>query len=384
MFNWQADCTLDSMGFSRGFASVSLGGQAAVTVSFPPNLEGRSIMARPATLFAEIKSEQQRDRLIELWKQHPNHYTRMRGHAIILSDAGFKVSQLVDIFGVDRDTATGWIKRFSEGGVDALFDDGRPGGPPKLAVEEQRLLKDLLREHPSQPAKVLAKLKEKTGKSISRKSLSRYAKKFNLSWKRFRRSLRKKRDEQAFRLAQEELAELLEEPGLDVVFFDEAGFSLKGVVPYGWLPVGERTDVPVTGAHGSTVQTLGFEHQNGETQTYLHKGYVNSQTVIEVFDDFCDTIDQTTVVILDNASCHTSGAFKASVERWAERGLLVYNLPPYSPELNAIERLWKKLKYQLMPADAWERFTTLLQTLTTKLAELGEVTYLPSLHRYTE
>jgi transposase len=341
-------------------------------------------MARPASLFAEIKSEQQRDRLIELWKQHPNHYTRMRGHAIILSDAGYRASQIVDIFGIDRDTAAGWITRFNEGGVDALFDEDRPGGPRKLVEEEQQILQDLFREYPSQPAKVIAKLREKTGKSISRKSLSRYAKRFNLSWKRFRRSLRQKRDEAAFRLAQEELTELLGEPGLDVVYFDEAGFSLKGVVPYGWLPVGDRTDVPVTGAHGSTVQVLGFEHQNGEIQTYLHKGCVKTQTVIEVFDDFCDTIKKTTVVILDNASCHTSGAFKASLERWAERGLLVYSIPSYSPELNAIERLWRKLKYQLMPAHAWERFTTLLQILTSKLVRLGEVTYMPSLHRYAE
>ena len=341
-------------------------------------------MARPATLFAEIKTAQQRDRLVELWKQHPNHYTRMRGHAIILSADGYEVNQLVDIFGVERDTAASWVKRFNEGGIDALFDDDRPGGPRKLVEEEQQLLECLLREYPSQPAKVIAKLKEKTGKLISRKSLSRYAKRFNFSWKRFRRSLRQKRDEQAFRLAQEELAELLEEPGLDVVYFDEAGFSLKGVVPYGWLKVGQRTDVPVTGAHGSTIQAIGFEHQNGETQTYLHKGYVNTTTVIEVLDDFCDTIDQTTVVVLDNASSHASKAFENSIERWAQRGLLIYYLPPYSPELNAIERLWKKLKYQLMPAHAWEQFKTLLNNLTTKLAELGEVTYMPSLHRYAE
>lgn len=341
-------------------------------------------MVRPATVFAEIKSEQVRTRLIELWKQHPNHYTRMRGHAIILSDAGYTVSQLVDIFGVERDTASRWIDRFRDGGVDALLDDDRPGGPRKLDEREQQLLKDLLRECPSRPDAVITKLKAKTGKSISRKSLSRYAKRFNLAWKRYRRSLRQKRDETAFRLAQAELAELLAEPELNVVYFDEAGFSLKGVVPYGWLPVGERSDVPVTGAHGSSVQSLGFEHQGGKTHTYLHKGFVNSQTVIEVMDDFCDTIDRTTVVILDNAPSHTSGAFKACQQRWAERGLHLYYLPAYSPELNSIERLWKKVKYQLMPANAWERFTTLLQTLTTKLRELGEVTYMPSLHRYAQ
>jgi len=65
-----------------------------------------------------------------------------------------------------------------------------------------------------------------------------------------------------------------------------------------------------------------------------------------------------------------------------ERGLLVYHLPPYSPELNSIERLWKKLKYQLMPVDAWEKFSTLLGTLTSKLCEIGEVSYMPSLRSY--
>lgn len=341
-------------------------------------------MTRPASVFTKIPNQQQRDRLMELWKQHPNHYTRIRGHAILLSDAHYEVERIVDILGVSRDSVRSWITRFEQGGPEALLDDDKPGGPRKLNQQEEEILKDLLRQYPSRPATVLSRLRTRTGKSISRHTLRRYARRFNLSWKRFRRSLRKRRDEKAFRMAQDELAELLDEPGLDVVYFDEAGFSLKGVVPYGWLPVGERTDVPVTGAHGSTAQAIGFEHQDGTTQMYLHKGYVNTQTIIEVMDDFCETIDQTTVVVLDNASCHTSRAFRACLERWAERGLLVYHLPPYSPELNAIERLWRKLKYQLMPAEAWERFTTLLQTLTTKLCEIGEVTYMPSLERYAE
>ncbi|MBB3210494.1 hypothetical protein FHS27_006341 [Rhodopirellula rubra] len=38
----------------------------------------------------------------------------------------------LDIFSVDRDTAASWISRFNQGGVDALFDNDRPGGPRKL------------------------------------------------------------------------------------------------------------------------------------------------------------------------------------------------------------------------------------------------------------
>jgi len=372
------------MGTLCGFASFSPEGQAASALRIPPEPTGRNMMARPAKVFAEIKCDQQRDDLIKLWKEHPNHYTRMRGHAIILSDAGYEVAQIVDIFGVKRNTAAAWIDRFRQAGVDGLLDDDRPGGPRKLDEGEEQILKNLLEQYPSRPAKVISELKSRTGKSISRKSLGRYGRRLGLSWKRFRRSLRKRRDEKAFRLAQAELAELLDEPGLNVVYFDESGFSLKGVVPYGWLPVGERTDVPVTGAHGSTVQAIGFKHQDGHAHTYLHKGYVNTETIIEIMDDFCTTIDETTVVILDNASCHTSHAFRERQEHWAARDLLIYHLPPYSPELNSIERWWKKLKYQLMPADAWERFSTLLQTLTTKLCEIGEVTYLSSLHRYVQ
>lgn len=341
-------------------------------------------MARPASVFAKIQSNQQRSELAALWKENPHHYTRMRAHAIILSDDQYEIEQIVEIFGVKRDTVRDWIRRFEQGGVDALRDEDRPGGPRKLNEEEEEILQDLLRRYPSRPATVIARLRARTGKSIGRDTLRRYAKRFHLSWKRFRRSLRKKRDEKAFRLAQDELAELLKEPELDVVYFDEAGFSLKGVVPYGWLPVGKRRDVPVTGAHGSNVQVIGFEHQDGHTQTYLHKGYVSTETVIQIMDDFCETIEQTTVVVLDNASCHTSHAFKACVERWAARGLLVYHLPPYSPELNSIERLWKKLKYQLMPAEAWEKFSTLLNTLTSKLCDIGEVIFMPSLESYAQ
>ncbi len=341
-------------------------------------------MARPSTKFAKIISVEQEQQLIELWKSHHCHYTRVRAHAILLSNQQYDISSIVDIFGVERDSVSSWIDRFSEGGPDALEDSDHPGAPPILNDAEQQTLRRLLRKYPNRPGKVLKELKKNTGKEIKRPTLREYAKRFRLSWKRYRRSLRQKRDEIAFQLAKEELAEFLAEPDLNVVYFDEAGFSLKGVVPYGWQPIGERYETPVTGAHGSNLQTLGFQGQDGETHMYVHKGYVNSEMVISIFDDYCQTLEGPTVVVLDNASVHKSAAFQARLEDWAERGLYIYYLPPYSPELNAIERFWKKLKYQLLPAEAWARFSGLLETLTKTLNEFGEVSYMPSLFSYAE
>ncbi len=341
-------------------------------------------MARPSTKFAEVKSDEQRNQLKDMWKSHHCHYTRMRAHAVLLSGQGYEISEIVDIFGVDRDSVSSWIDRFHEGGAKSLVDDVHPGAPRMLDDQEHEILRRLFRKYPNRPSKVLAELEKATGKKMTKWSLRNYAKRLGLSWKRFRRSLRNKRDEKAFRVAKEELSELIAEPDLNVVYFDEAGFSLKGVVPYGWQPTGERYDVPVTGAHGSNVQVLGFESQEGAIAAYLHKGYVTTETVIEVFDDYCQTLTGSTVIVLDDASCHTSRAFQDRLNRWADQGLLVYHLPPYSPELNSIEHFWKKIKYQLLPPDAWERFQYLLATLTTTLNEFGQVSYMPSLHSYAE
>src|SRR5690606_11065970 len=132
-------------------------------------------MARPSSKFASIKSPQQRDELIAIWKNDPHHYTRMRAHAVMLSSEGFEISTLVRIFSVDRDSLTSWIDRFESGGPEALKDADRPGGPPKLNEEEQEILKELFGKFPHWPARVLAELEKRTGKQIGESTLRDYA-----------------------------------------------------------------------------------------------------------------------------------------------------------------------------------------------------------------
>ena len=55
------------------------------------------------------------------------------------------------------------------------------------------------------------------------------------------------------------------------------------------------------------------------------------------------------VVILDHASIHTAKALEPYWELLKEKGMQFYFLPAYSPELNRIEILWKKMKYEWLP-----------------------------------
>jgi len=78
------------------------------------------------------------------------------------------------------------------------------------------------------------------------------------------------------------------------------------------------------------------------------------------------------VVLIDNASMHTSNAFLENIEKWEKQGLFIHNIPPYSPELNKIEILWRKIKYEWLDFSAYESFSALKKALNDILATIGE------------
>jgi DDE superfamily endonuclease len=59
------------------------------------------------------------------------------------------------------------------------------------------------------------------------------------------------------------------------------------------------------------------------------------------------------VVVLDNASAHVSAAVKAALPSLEAAGVLLYYLPPYSPELNRIEELWRTVKDEALPVRSY-------------------------------
>jgi transposase len=70
-------------------------------------------------------------------------------------------------------------------------------------------------------------------------------------------------------------------------------------------------------------------------------------------------------VILDNASIHKAKAIQPILAHLKQQGLTLYFLPPYSPELNRIELLWHKMKYE------WLDFKT--RTAEKLEADVGKI-----------
>lgn len=88
-------------------------------------------------------------------------------------------------------------------------------------------------------------------------------------------------------------------------------------------------------------------------------------------DGFAERTVKRTVVILDNSPIHRSKTFKAKVVEWRKEDLWIYFLPPYSPEPDLIEILWKRIKYQWLDLDAYENFQALEEKLNIVLINFG-------------
>ncbi len=69
------------------------------------------------------------------------------------------------------------------------------------------------------------------------------------------------------------------------------------------------------------------------------------------------------VVVLDNYSVHRSALVQAAQPALERVGVGFYFLPPYSPELNRIEALWRHVKYEGLPQRSYRSLEE-LRTLT--------------------
>lgn len=93
---------------------------------------------RTPTKFVSPLTDEQRDRLKEIQRADPSWRTRMRAHAILLSEKGFPLDQLAVIFDIDRDAVSQWLDWWAEYQFEGLADDPRSGRRPILADEVKK------------------------------------------------------------------------------------------------------------------------------------------------------------------------------------------------------------------------------------------------------
>lgn len=142
----------------------------------------------------------------------------------------------------------------------------------------------------------------------------------------------------------------LEDTGaIDLLFSDETGFNLVPCIPYAWQPIGEQ--LTIRSAKDRVCNLYGLLSRKGSLQVWSTAQSINSDFIIECLDELADEIRRPTVVVLDNAPWHTSDKVRKKEQVWNNKDLYLFFLPIYSPHLNLIEMLWRKIKYEWLQAE---------------------------------
>jgi transposase len=254
---------------------------------------------------------------------------------------------LADIFQVDRITIYHWFNAWEQQRFPGLYDRKGQGRPPIFNPEQKDQIRQWIKRYPKNLNKVRALIYDHWGLDVSKQTIKRVLKSFQLIWKRTRRVVKGQPEPVLYQERKQSLEMLIQEDQegiIDLRYFDESGFCLIPYVPYAWQESGDT--IAIESKQSKRLNVLGFMNKRNELDAYTFECTIDSEVVIRCIDEFCTNLQGPTVLVMDNASIHTSAIFQDQLPKWEQQGLDIFYLPAYSPELNLIEILWRFMKYE--------------------------------------
>lgn len=166
-----------------------------------------------------------------------------------------------------------------------------------------------------------------------------------------------------------ELETLSEQGLITLLYADESHVCSEGYVPYGWQFPEE--EVFVTSQKGYRLNCWGMISRQNDCHWDTTVKNIDSQFVLEKLDNLSFSIHQPTFVVLDNARIHHAKIIQERIPFWQNRGLYLFFIPPYSPQLNIAETMWRHLKGGWLRAEDYLDKESLAYALNRCMASIG-------------
>lgn len=135
-----------------------------------------------------------------------------------------------------------------------------------------------------------------------------------------------------------------------LVFIDESAAKTNMTRLYGRSLIFSRCYDFAPYGHWSTTTMLSSLRLDGTTACMVIEGGTSGEVFYEyVREILAPTLKPGDIVVLDNLSAHKNEKTRLLIE---EAGATIAFLPPYSPDLNPIEKMWSKVKQILRSTGA--------------------------------
>lgn len=296
-----------------------------------------------------------RDELRAMRRETLSPKVRDRIEMLTLADAGWSAPRIAEHLGRCGQTVRDLLKDFLARGAAALHPR-RPGPPPDEArrgrVADE--LRSLLAEDRTWTSRQLGEALAGRGLVMGPRQVRRHLKRMRARYRRTASTLKHKQDPAQAERAGRVLANLKAKAAagsISLYYLDECGFSPTLPVGYSWGLPGERKFIRYEAPQGRRVNALAAFRPFGKVprlEVFTAERTWDSYDLI-AFLRALPRSKAPRVVVLDNAAFHTSKVVRAARKGLADAGVYLYFLPPYSPELNRIEPLFRQVKHQGIP-----------------------------------
>jgi transposase len=312
----------------------------------------------------------------------------IRELAVNAMDKGMHPDRVADLYDVGRSTVYKWRKEYVEKGAAAFEVKSAPGRKPRLSdAQLERLRRLVAGRDPRQlqfdfalwtRQMVRDLIKREFGVDYTLKAVGNILRGMGLSPQRPLVRAYEQNPELVSQWKSEQypaIVKAAKAAGGTVFFGDEASVRADYHSGTTWAPVGQTPIVRGTGIKGTPVNMISAVSARGKMHFSFLDGWVTSAVFVDYLKKLMHDIEGPIFLIVDRAPGHTA---KATLEfvRSTEGRLNLHFLPPYSPELNPDEWVWKSVKHDHVgkmavrsPGELMDGITKIVQKLQSR-AEL--------------
>jgi len=273
----------------------------------------------------------------------------------LVVEEGKSPEDVVAALGFHRSSMYDWLRRYREGGWDALKDRPLPGRGRTVNEDlEEKLLRIVTERSPEDYGfesalwtrwMIRDVVFEEFDKRVSITTAGRILKRIGLSPQRPLRRAAEQNPEEVEAWKNTEyprIKEMARQEDAEIFFEDEAGISTTSQSGTTWSPKG-KTPVVETAGTGLRLNMASAISPRGAMHFTTFEGSMNSDRFTEFLKKLLHEKQRPVFLITDNHSAHVSKKTRDFVESTNGR-LKLFTLPPYSPELNPDEQVWNHVK----------------------------------------
>lgn len=294
-------------------------------------------------------SSSEREELRKLQRNLCGSSDYARVTCILMLDKGYKPSAVSECLGIDISTVYRYRSTYLHGGVGELLENRHKGYWGMLDSLQLAALQKELREHIYTDAKSVREwIKASFGVNYTSQGVVDLLNRIGFTYKKTT-EVPCEVDASRQEAFVNELAETLSrmEEGSVVYYADGVHPTHNCRSTYAWIEVGKRMEQPtVSGRDRVNINGLLNAHDVTDVIA-LDCESVNAQSTKELYQAALEKHPDAPAIyiISDNARYYHN----KDLQKWAE-GTKIRQifLPPYSPNLNLIERLWKFLRKKVI------------------------------------